>query len=408
MARPGLSGAGLFLQVLQVARMTALSAKNQTMQRTLFTRPFTIILNLLGLLLMNTVTHSFSAEQRLIDLRELPGSKQGHVVKGEGKFPRLAQFGDGAIFLATHRGTHQPARDNSLQGFVSTNGGRTWSEPREMFFQPGIDPRSPAVGVGPDGALYAGRRERQWDDYSDSRVAFCRSEDRGQSWTFVSEIKMPDEDRVGHPYGKLLVGDERIFIPIYTIAKNGKGVMDSRLFVSKDSGKTWKQQNIIQTGANETFVMRRPNGDMLAFYRDNHPDIRSIEEKLWLRVSQDDGQTWGEAVQLTTAGQHPAEATFLDEQTLICFYSHRTKPFGVRARVSHDAGRTWREDIELVVDDTWTHYDCGYPTAELVEDGDTLLIAWYVNRDGSDNLERDRQCRTLPVNCHALRQALKR
>lgn len=99
MARPDLSGAGLFLQVLQVARMTALGTKNQTMQRTLFTRPSTIICNLLGLILMSPVAHSSSAEPRLIDLR------------------------------------------------------------------------SPAVGVGPDGVLYASWRERKWDDSSYSRVA---------------------------------------------------------------------------------------------------------------------------------------------------------------------------------------------------------------------------------------------
>ena len=356
---------------------------------------------------MKTTTHAAAAERRLIDLRNLPGSEQGHVVKGEGKFPRFARFDDGAVFVATHRGSHQSARSNSLQGFVSTDGGRTWSEPREMFYKPGIDPRSPAVGVGPDGVLYAGWRERKWDDPADSRVAFYRSEDRGRNWTFVSEINLPDETRVGHPYGKLLIDNDRILIPVYTIAKTGKGPMDSRLFVSNDRGESWHQQSIIQEGANETFVTRRPNGDVLAFYRDNHPDIRGIEEKLWLRVSQDAGQTWGEAVRLTTAGQHPAEAVCLDNRTWVCFYSHRTKPFGVRARVSDDAGHTWRGDIELMVDDTWTHFDCGYPTAELVDDGDTLLIAWYVNNDKPEDLQRDRQCRMLRVKADALKGELE-
>ena len=366
-----------------------------------------LLLTLLGAFFMNTLAHSSTAQPQLIDLRELPGAETGHIAKGEGKFPRFAQFPDGAVFVATHRGKHQPARDNSLEGFVSTDGGRTWSPPQEMFYEPGIDPRSPAVGVGPDGVLYAGWRERKWDDPADSRVAFYRSEDRGRSWEFVSEIQIPENDRVGHPYGKLLFDGDRTFIPVYTAAKNGKGVMDSRLFVSDDRGKTWRQRSIIQSGANETFFMRRPNGNWLAFYRDNQPDVRTIEEKLWLRVSEDDGQTWGEATPLTRAGEHPAEAIFLDDETLVCFYGHRNEPFGVRARVSHDAGRTWRDDIELVVDDTWTHYDCGYPTTELVDDGQTLLIAWYVNKDGSKNLERDRQCRQLRIPRKALLEKIK-
>ncbi len=341
-------------------------------------------------------------DEKQLDLRELPGSEQGHVVRGEGKFPRFAQFDDGTVFVATHRGTHQAGRDNSLQGFVSNDGGRTWSEPREMFHNTGIDPRSPAVGVGPNETLYAGWRERKWDDPSDSRVAFYRSENRGQGWTFVSEIEIPDQDRVGHPYGKLLIEDDRIFIPVYTAPKDGTGVMDSRLFVSENGGARWEQRSIIQSGANETFLTRRPNGDLLAFYRDNQPDVPGIEEKLWLRISQDDGRTWGESSQLSDKGQHPAEAIFIDDRTLLCLYSHRQEPFGVRALLSHDAGRTWRRDLELQVDDSWTHYDCGYPTAELVDDGDTLLIAWYVNNDESENLERDRQCRTLRVDRNQL------
>lgn len=356
---------------------------------------------------MSTVTVSASDEQQPIDLRKLPGSELGHVVRGEGKFPRFAQFADGAVFVATHRGSHQPARDNSLQGFLSNDGSCTWSGPREIYRTLGVDPRSPAVGVGPDGVLYAGWRELKWDDPADSRVAFYRSEDRGRTWTFVSEINLPDETRVGHPYGKLLIDNSRILIPVYTVAKTGEGAMDSRLFASNDRGENWQQQSIIQEGANETFLTRRPNGDVRAFYRDNQPGIRSIEEKLWLCISKDEGRTWGKSAQLTDKGQHPAEAVFLDEQTLLCFYGHRNKPFGVRARVSHDAGRTWRDDLELVVDDSWLHFDCGYPTAELVDGGDTLLIAWYVNRDGSDNLERDRQCRTLRVKTGALQEKLE-
>jgi photosystem II stability/assembly factor-like uncharacterized protein len=342
---------------------------------------------------------------RHVDLRELAGSEPGHVARGEGKFPRFAQFADGAVFVATHRGTHKPGPDNSLQGFVSDDGGRTWSEPREMFYEPGIDPRSPAVGVGPDGVLYAGWRERKWDDSADSRVAFYRSQDRGRTWKFMSEVALPDDDRVGHPYGKLLFEDGRIVMPIYTVAESGKGAMDSRLFVSEDSGKTWRQRSIIHEKANETFLIRRPGGDLLAFFRNDQP--RGIGAKLWLSASKDDGRTWAKASQLTDKGQHPAQAIFLDDQTLVCFYGHRREPFGVRARVSHDAGRTWRENIELVVEDTWTHYDCGYPTAERVDDGQTLLIAWYVNRDGTENPERDRQCRALRVDVETLEQALR-
>lgn len=70
-----------------------------------------------------------------------------------------------------------------------------------MFKQEGFDPRSAAIGVGRDSILYAGWRERCPIDPFDSRVAFYRSEDYGQTWIFVSEVAT-DEGRVCHRYGK--------------------------------------------------------------------------------------------------------------------------------------------------------------------------------------------------------------
>jgi hypothetical protein len=341
-------------------------------------------------------------EGEVIDLRELPGSEQGHVVRGEGKFPRFARYDDGTVFVATHRGSHKPAPDNSLQGFISTDGGRNWSDPREMFREQGIDPRSPAMGVRPDGVLYGAWRERQWDEPSNSRVAFYRSEDRGREWTFVTEIEIPDDNAVGHPYGRLLFDDGHIYAPIYTIS-DSRALMDTRLFVGEEGGSSWEQRAIIQSGTgeaggNETFLTRRPNSDLLAFYRDHRLDERSLRAKVWVATSDDDGHTWSDPTRLTDRGEHPAATVFLDDDVLLCLYSHRNPPFGVRGHVSLDGGRTWRDDLELIVDDSRTHWDCGYPTATVVDGGETLLIAWYVNDDGADDLDQRRQCRTLRVD----------
>lgn len=339
----------------------------------------------------------------LIDLRNLPGSESGFVVKGEGKFPRFAKYEDGTLFVATHRGTHQLGKDNSLQGFLSADGGRTWSEPRTMFRQHGIDPRSPAVGVGPDGVLYAGWRERRWDDATNSRVAFYKSDDQGLSWQFVSEVTMPDDRRLGQTYGKLRFTTEReTLLCVYTADKERKGPMDSRLFVSEDQGRTWTQRSIIRRGANETSLVSCPDGSLLAIYRNNEPGVPGMAESLWATRSDDGARTWQEPVPVTEAREHPAEAVFLDDDVLLCCYSHRHEPFGVRAKISLDAGRMWRDDVELLVDDTWSRADCGYPTVEIVRN-DTLLIAWYVNEDHPVRLDRERQCRTLHVPLGTLR-----
>jgi hypothetical protein len=335
---------------------------------------------------------------KVIDLRALEGGETGFVVKGEGKFPRLAQFPDGTLYIATHRGTHQPDPENSLQGLVSLDGGRTWSGPRPMFRKHGIDPRSPALGVGPDGILYAGWRERDWQDAFDSRVAFYRSEDRGGRWEFVSEVRVPDSERVGHPYGKLLFDGDRTLMCVYTVAEDSAEPMDSRLFETRDGGRSWRQLSVISENANETAMHRRRDGSLVAIYRDDGP------AGLWSRLSGDGGRTWGPARTVSRPGEHPAETVSLSGRVL-CFYGRRHRPFGVRARVSEDEGLSWRDDVVLVADDTCASPDCGYPTVARTGDGH-VFVAWYVNSDQPEDLNAERQCRYLRCREQAINEAL--
>jgi hypothetical protein len=69
----------------------------------------------------------------------------------------------------------------------------------------------------------------------------------------------------------------------------------------------------------------------------------------------------------------------------------------VRGRVSPD-GAERGGTIWSCSSNTWRDYEGGYPTCELVDGNETLLIAGVVNDDGSDELDRDRQCRTLRVD----------
>ena len=342
---------------------------------------------------------------RQIDLRELPEAEFGYVCKGEGKFPRMVQFSDGTLFVTTHRGTHKPGPNNAQYGFRSADGGRTWEGPFALCDRPGIDPRSPAIGVAPDGTLCAGWKELPFERQDESEVVFQRSPDRGEHWELVGVVAMPEKNRLGHTYGKLLFEDDgAILMHVYTFPSPGatgcKRAMDSRLFESADHGATWQRRGLIAERANETAIIRRRDGALLAAARTDERDPRLIA-----LTSSDDGRTWTAHGPITGPREIPAELLRLSNGWLVCFYGQRNPPYGVCAKVSFDDGETWADDFDLLVEDSWPTRDCGYPTAELLSNG-AVVVAWYVNSDGPASLREERQCRRLRFPEKALIDAI--
>ena len=344
---------------------------------------------------------------REIDLRGLAGSQTGAVARGEGKFPRLARFADGTLFVATHRGTHQFGVENALYGFSSSDGGHRWDGPFAMHDEPGIDPRSLAVGVGPDDVLYAGWHENRGAQRDDSRVAFHRSLDGGRAWERIGVLDLGDPDRFGHwqPFGKLLFEEDGAILmhcyvyPRRQPAETTEG-QDAHLYESRDGGATWSLRAVIAKAANESSIIRRSDGSLLAVSRtaESPPHLIAL-------TSDDGGRTWACQGAVSGDWEIPGECVQLQAGPLLCFFGRRHPPFGVRARVSDDEGRSWRDDVELVIDDSWPTRDCGYPTVELAPGG-PLVIAWYVNNDDPVDVRAERQCRWLLVDPAALVAAM--
>ena len=102
-----------------------------------------------------------------------------------------------------------------------------------------------------------------------------------------------------------------------------------------------------------------------------------------LYASDDDAQSWhciDERVAATGTGGNPPTLTRLDDGRLCLTYGYRDKKPGLRARLSNDEGQTWGNEITLR--DDGGSRDLGYPRTVLLPDN-TLLSAYYYN-DSSD------------------------
>src|SRR5262249_24893394 len=94
--------------------------------------------------------------------------------------------------------------------------------------------------------------------------------------------------------------------------------------------------------------------------------------------SSDSGRTWSKPVEITGAGEHPADLIQLKDRRVLMVYGQRTAPRGVHAMLSPD-GRTWDKSKRIVLADDAPNRDCGYPSSVELPDGKVVTLYYQVD-----------------------------
>lgn len=220
-----------------------------------------------------------------------------------------------AAWKAAHERLPEAERQAELGEWLirSTDGGKTWST------------RLPTIVNSPHGPiqlrdgrlLYAGKQ--LWS--TEKRIGVCQSTDDGLTWSWLAEIPTRPGDEVPRGYHELHAVEAADGTLIAQIRNHNKANTGETLqSESKDGGKTWSVPHSIGV--------------------------------------------WG----------LPSHLLRLRDGRLLMTYGHRRVPFGNQARVSQDHGQTWSEAIPLSTDGKGG--DLGYPSTVELEDG-TLLTIWY-------------------------------
>jgi len=150
---------------------------------------------------------------------------------------------------------------------------------------------------------------------------------------------------------------------------------------SDDEGRTWTVAGAVPTGDRqvgnlcEAHAIEVAEGHLLGAVRQNAPFTILFTE------SHDGGAIWSPLRESGASGA-PPHLMRHSSGRLLCSYSHRAAPFGIRAMVSEDDGATWPE--EYVVSDRGADWDLGYPSTVELPGGD-LLTAYYMHLNGEAN-----------------------
>lgn len=161
--------------------------------------------------------------------------------------------------------------------------------------------------------------------------------------------------------------DDTILVPFYVVPKGGTQpdrytLKESRVYVlrSEDAGKHWELIPIPESrGLNETFLLAHPSGRVIALMRAG----------ISCSVSDDGGQTWSPARKTGMTGA-PMIAICLKSGNLLCAYTRREFPAGVRATLSTDRGESWDVANEKILrDDALPESYIGGPGSVQLDDG---------------------------------------
>lgn len=230
-------------------------------------------------------------------------------------------------------------------------------------------------------------------NYRKHRIPPCvsRSADGGKTWTvdesetavvFPPEIRRDDYQRMLVPFGSIVrMTEKKLAASFY----DDKGKVFA-LF-SEDDGWTWGHAVEMAGEHGDEIAMLRLRPDRwLAVMRANSggPD-----PKAWLRgmrqlVSSDEGRTWIPGDLITGHNEHPGHLLRLaDGRVLVTFGMRNASSVGIR--ISPDEGRTWESPRVLVTMPSWKglvfdppprEHDLGYPSTVQLADG-SFVTAWY-------------------------------
>ena len=247
------------------------------------------------------------------------------------------------------------------------------------------------VGQGNAGELPATLRDAIDFTHPDLALRFSGnsmhySMDRCKSWEGPYEL--PKFGRPGLLCRTDYIVEGKARVTAFAAAqKDGGGEGQALCMRTVDGGKTWElvgwigQQPPAQYGyaIMPATVALEGDGYLSIIRRGGTFDGT---KRWWIEafVSHDDGKSWYKLDQpnIDNAG-NPATLTRLKNGALAMAYGWRHAPFGIRAKISQDEGQTWGEEIILRCDAA--SWDIGYPRTVLRPDGKCVTVYYYHHPD---------------------------
>lgn len=302
--------------------------------------------------------------------------------------PSITRLSDGRLLAAWFSGPFEASVHQVILGSESADDGATWSDAEVLNDAPRRSDFDPAF-IADDDQTWMFFTVGRWDRYPfvglrdvereevgvASYKLFARTTtDSGQTWSDARRIL--DEVSWGCRSNGIRLAAGELLIPVYHF-----GTQAAAIVRSDDGGETWTRYGNVEPpgkiGANEPTVTELPSGDLLMV-------VRSRDGFLWESRSEDRGTNWSEPTKtemIASASSHNLFTASRGQVALThnpCAPSQRTP---LTIRLSDDEGRTWGEPLELARtqppqpdEDVFGRSVC-YPSVTELAD-ESLVVVW--------------------------------
>ncbi|GIV08060.1 MAG: hypothetical protein KatS3mg019_0151 [Fimbriimonadales bacterium] len=190
---------------------------------------------------------------------------------------------------------------------------------------------------------------------------------RARLEVYLRTVRQNASDKLSRRLGWMtrippLVEGDRIYLPLYS-----DGFSFSLIAINEDGSDRWKPSlPILGAGAVQPSLLRRRDGTLVAYMRDNGPP----PNRVFVSYSYDNGSTWTEAekTDLPNPGSSVAALALRTGEWLLIGNDTEQGRHQLAIWLSEDEGRTWRLARHLEKDEPG-HGRYSYPCAIQSRDG---------------------------------------
>ena len=334
--------------------------------------------------------------------------------------PGVAELPDGELFVSWYRGSgERRADDVAVYGARLKPGASEWSDDFLLVDTPGFPDCNTCLMCDKDGKLWLFWPiilANTWEScITHYLVASDPSGDGCPQWAINGEILLKPDDfkeaglkhmddllaKLDRPLSEReqgvvdsvreRLGDKllqrlgwqprckptvlpsgRILLPLYSDTYSF-----SIMAISDDDGKSWyASQPIFGYGGIQPAVLRRTDGTLLAYMRENGP-----YDQIKVCESTDDGLTWGEVYlsELPNPGAGLDGVVLASGRWLLIYNDTKRGRSSLAVSLSEDEGQTWKYTRHLERHDSGSYH---YPAIIQGRDGTIHAVYSYFVRDG--------------------------
>ena len=314
--------------------------------------------------------------------------------------PQIARLGDGRLF-AVWGATAKGDGNGRICGASSSDGAKTWSQPKLLIDDPKVDDGDPNILVDGDTVWVYSTRVRIPNDIKKAWTMMVKSADNGSTWSQPKEIFIPRQYTPGKQHNGIRLRDGSYAMGIswdlwaekgMAARTEGEMYLATGILLSTD-GENWTLHGNIyaQTedkvrpgftnGLCEPSIVQLADGEILMILRSGGPNHYETR-------SRDGGHTWTSPAPSTLTGANTPTALWRNErkpdEIVAVWNSNPLNRWPLVAAMSSNGGRIWSAPRILASPGR----QVSYPGITQTLDG-TFVAIW---QEALENSGRDIRC----------------